>query len=341
MNDHVHIDGSQGEGGGQILRSALSLSLITGRPFTIENIRARRSRPGLMRQHLASIHAAAKIGGERATGDEPGSTRLEFYPGPVRGGEFHFSIGTAGSCTLLLQTVLPALCAKEKSARILLEGGTHNPFAPPYDFLELAFLPVVRRLFGSVKTELIRPGFYPAGGGKMAVQIDATPSRETINLFDRGKTVSRQARVLFANLPFSIAEREKQTLIEKLGWSDDEIKIQELKNSAGPGNVVMSQITSENVTEIFTGFGEKGRSAENVAGDCVRQTKKYLAEKSAVAENLADQLLLPFAIAGRGSFSTAGLSPHARTNIEIIRLFLECSIRTKQSEKNAWMIEIG
>ena len=176
MSAPVHIDGSQGEGGGQIVRSALALALITGRPITIENLRAKRPKPGLMRQHLAAVHAALAVCDGRAEGDELGSRRLGFEPQQVRGGEYRFKLPTAGSATLVLQTVLPALMIAEAPSAVVLEGGTHNPWAPPFDFLQAAFLPLLSRMGPRVSASLQRHGFYPAGGGQFTVTIEPAQS---------------------------------------------------------------------------------------------------------------------------------------------------------------------
>jgi RNA 3'-terminal phosphate cyclase (ATP) len=164
MADMLTIDGSQSEGGGQVLRSSLALSLVTGRPFAIENIRAGRKKPGLLRQHLTAVLAAAEVSAAEVEGAALASRRLLFRPGRVRAGDYAFRVGTAGSATLVLQTVLPALLLAEGESTLTLEGGTHNPMAPPVDFLENAYLPLVNRLGPRVKVQLVRPGFYPAGG---------------------------------------------------------------------------------------------------------------------------------------------------------------------------------
>ena len=160
----ITIDGSYGEGGGQILRTSLALSLVTGKPFSIHNIRAGRKNPGLMRQHLTAVNAAAEIGKAAIKGNSIGSQAFTFNPETIKSGNFHFAIGSAGSCTLVFQTVLPALMISGGPSEIILEGGTHNPFAPPYDFLEKAFLPVINRMGPRVDAVLEKPGFYPAGG---------------------------------------------------------------------------------------------------------------------------------------------------------------------------------
>ncbi len=252
----IAIDGSHGEGGGQILRSALALSLVTGKPFRIENIRARRKKPGLMRQHLTAVNAAVEIGAARVSGNTIGSQELTFVPAALRSGQYRFAVGTAGSCTLVLQTVLPALVLADGPSKILLEGGTHNPAAPPFDFLANAFLPLLNRMGPSVTAVLERPGFYPAGGGRMRVRV--TPARRLVPLhvLERGAVVGRTARATVARLPLSIAEREIAVVREKLAWEDDCMKVGETPDSSGPGNVLVLTVSSEQVTEVFTGFGE-------------------------------------------------------------------------------------
>jgi len=166
--DMITIDGSQGEGGGQILRSSLALSLVTGKPFSMEKIRAGREKPGLLRQHLTAVKAAAEVSRAQVEGNSIGSKTLFFVPGEIKAGSYRWAVGTAGSATLVLQTVLPCLLTADKTSNLILEGGTHNPYAPPYDFLAQAFLPVVNRMGPKASCSLERPGFYPAGGGKFA-----------------------------------------------------------------------------------------------------------------------------------------------------------------------------
>src|SRR2546428_9297761 len=159
----ITIDGSFGEGGGQILRTALSLSLATGTPFRIENIRAGRKKAGLLRQHLTAVLAAAEIGAAEIEGATLGSTMLTFTPKSVRAGEYRFAVGTAGSGTLVFQTILPALLRASAATRVTIEGGTHNSAAPPFDFLDRTFLPLIRKMGATVSLKLERYGFYPAG----------------------------------------------------------------------------------------------------------------------------------------------------------------------------------
>lgn len=317
----VRIDGSFGEGGGQILRSSLSLSLVTGKPFRIENIRANRQKPGLLRQHLTAVQAA-EVGSAEVEGASLGSKTLTFVPDKIRSGEFRFAIGTAGSGTLVLQTILPALMTAAAPSRIEIEGGTHNPTAPPFDFLERSFIPLIERMGPKVKLELQRYGFYPAGGGRFVVEVTPTDVLKPIELEERGEISAKQATALVANLPYHIARRELDSVGKLLNWDAESLRCEDTKNSVGPGNLVMIEMASSAVTEIFTAFGKLGVSAEDVAKDAAKQARAYIHSTAAVDEHLADQLLLPLALAGGGSFSAVSLNMHAKTNMKVIQQFL-------------------
>ncbi|MEJ2199677.1 MAG: RNA 3'-terminal phosphate cyclase [Desulfuromonadaceae bacterium] len=335
------IDGSSGEGGGQILRSSLALALVTGRPFRIENIRARRTRPGLMRQHLTAVNAAVEIGNADVEGNHIGSQDLSFHPRTIRPGRYHFAIGTAGSCTLVLQTVLPALCLAPSASELVLEGGTHNPHAPPFDFLQRSFLPQLQKMGPRVELALERPGFYPAGGGRMLARIEPVPRLTPLELRERGPILERRACAAIAQLARHIAERELRLVRSKLSWSAKELSIQEVEGSSGPGNVLMLEVASKQVREIFTGFGEWGVSAEKVAGRTVKQVQKYLAAEVPVGPHLADQLLLPLALAGGGAFRTLAPTRHTTTNIEVIKIFLDVGITLERLTDEVWEIRLS
>ncbi|MGE0884668.1 MAG: RNA 3'-terminal phosphate cyclase [Blastocatellales bacterium] len=337
----ITIDGSIGEGGGQILRTSLALSLITGKPFRIEKIRAGRRNPGLLRQHLTSVKAAAEIGRSNVSGANLGSTQLAFTPGKIAAGEYHFAIGTAGSTTLVLQTVLPALMLVDGKSKLTLEGGTHNPFAPPFDFLEKAFLPLLERMGVKVQAKLINYGFYPAGGGKLEVTINGRDRLDRIDLPERGQVKRRQAKSVLCHLPRNIAERELNIVQKKLSWPKKWHIVETPANSVAPGNFVSLEIECEHLTEVFTGFGERNVSAEAVADQAALAARRYLASEAAVGEYLADQLLLPMALAGRGSFTTLPPSRHTTTNTEIIRKFLDIQINAEQISHRVWKIEVG
>lgn len=319
----ITIDGSQGEGGGQILRTALALSLVTGQAFRIENIRAGRKKPGLLRQHLTAVEAATRIGRAQTDGAEIGSLKLTFKPGKVTAGEYSFAVGTAGSTTLVLQTVLPALMLADGPSALRLEGGTHNPFAPPFDFLTKTFLPLLNRMGPTVTATLERPGFYPAGGGRFQVSIQPVEKLQPIELLERGEVKARRGRILLAQLPEEIGARQARMLRNKLNWSEDDIEIVRVENSAGPGNVVMAEVESESVHEVFTGFGERDVPSGRVIGGVIDQVREYLAASAPVGEYLADQLMIPLALAGGGSFRAVKASLHARTNAAVIGRFLD------------------
>lgn len=330
----IHIDGSQGEGGGQVLRSSLALSLVTGKPFTIDHIRAKRAKPGLMRQHLTAVRAAAEVGQCNIDSAKIGSVRLNFRPGKVRGGDYTFNIGTAGSATLVLQTVLPALILADGPSTLTLRGGTHNPMAPPFDFLERAYLPLVERLGPQFETTLLRHGFYPAGGGEFRVEIKPVKKLSNLELTQRGEIRERKGKIFLARLPRHIAEREKNTILQKTGWSEESVQIETITQSAGPGNIVMLETVSETVAELFTGFGEINVSAEAVAQRAVDQYREYLTAEVPVGKYLADQLMLPLGIAtwqgsGPSAFRTLYLTQHSRTHIDILKRFLEIDIKTE------------
>jgi len=337
----ITIDGSYGEGGGQVLRSSLSLSLVTGKPFRIENIRAGRRKPGLLRQHLTAVKAATEIGSAVVEGSEIGSQELLFKPGTIKPGKYHFSIGTAGSATLVLQTLLPSLITADSPTELVLEGGTHNPYAPPFDFLAKAFLPILEKMGASVSVDLKRPGFYPAGGGKFKAGIIPTKSLNQIDLMERGTIIDQKAVAMVSQLPRHIVTREFAELKEKLSWPDAAFKIEEYTNLNGPGNILMAFIEAEHVTEVFTGFAEMGVPAEQVAGSVIKQVRDYLASSVPVCRFLADQLIIPMALAGGGEFMTLPPSRHTTTNIEIIKKFLDIEITVNKIDRPRWHVKIG
>jgi RNA 3'-terminal phosphate cyclase (ATP) len=320
------IDGSFGEGGGQIIRSSLALSLITCKPFRIYNVRARRAKPGLQRQHLTAVNAAAEIGRAQVEGAAVNSQAFTFIPGEVVPGEYVFDIGTAGSTTLVLQAVLPPLMLASAPSLIKLEGGTHNVHAPPFEFLEKTFLPLINRIGPQVQIELERYGFYPPGGGKFNVYIEPAAALRRLDLTERAEILSRRARALVVNLPPSIGERELTVVKERLNWSDDELIVETSDNAYSPGNVLTIELESRHLTEVITGMGERGVRAEAVAERAAAEAQKYLSLSAPVGEHLADQLLIPLALAGGGSYRTGPLSLHTTTNIEIVKKFLPVEI---------------
>lgn len=326
----IVIDGSHGEGGGQVLRTSLALSLLTRTPFRIENIRAKRKTPGLLRQHLTAVHAATQAGDAAVEGATLGATMLTFIPRALRSGDYTFAIGTAGSTMLVLQTILLPLAVADGPSTLELDGGTHNPAAPPFDFIDLAFLPLLRRMGADVAIELVRPGFYPAGGGKIRVRITPTKTLARLDLDERGAMTTRCVRAVVANLPWTIADREAKAAAGELEWPDDCLQAHTLTGSTGPGNCISVIAGFEHVTDVFTAFGERGVPAEAVAHNAAKQARRYLNSNAAVGEHLADQLLLPLAIGAGGSFTTTPLSGHSLTNLETIGKFAARKITTEQ-----------
>jgi RNA 3'-terminal phosphate cyclase (ATP) len=337
----VRIDGSHGEGGGQILRTALSLSAITGKPFIIENIRARRSKPGLMRQHLTAVKAAAEICDAWIEGGEPGSMCLSFEPNtPVRGGDFCFSIGTAGSTTLVLQTVLLPLALAAEPSRVVVRGGTHNIGAPPFEFLDHAFLPLLRKIGFDIGLRLHRPGFYPAGGGEIAFETRSAQTFHPLVLEERGGLISQSAEAVVANLPFHIAERELAHVCARLGWPRDLARGREETRADGPGNCLLLTLAFENISQVVTAFGQRNVSSEAVAEEAARAVLAYLETLAPVGSHLADQLLLPMALAAGGRLITSQPSSHTLTNMDVIQKFIDVDIDAVAKDQMHWQITV-
>jgi RNA 3'-terminal phosphate cyclase (ATP) len=337
----ITIDGSEGEGGGQVVRNACALSLVTGQPFRITNVRGKREKPGLMRQHLTAIEAACAIGGATCEGVSVGSSDITFTPGRVVPGDYHFAVGTAGSTGLVFQTVLMPLLLADGPSRLVLEGGTHNMLAPPFDFLAKAFAPVVRRMGGGIEMGLLRHGFYPRGGGR--IEIDIVPGKlSPIECLDRGALRSVSATALFAGLPFEIARRELDTARAALpDWPEEAFVVRQLPDEQGPGNILLLDAECEHATEVVAGFGKLGVSAESLAKKAAQRMAGFLATPAFAGPYLADQLLLPFALAGGGSFTTVKPSQHTLTAIEIIALFTGRRFTIAQQENGTHLVALG
>lgn len=339
----IEIDASHGEGGGQVLRTSLALAIATATPVRFTNIRAKRPKPGLMRQHLACVHAAQAISDATVDGAELGATTLSFAPKAVRGGDYRFEISTAGSAMLVLQTVWPALLLASEPARLTLTGGTHNPLAPPYHFIERCYAPLVRRLGSHVELKLVRHGFFPAGGGEVEVRIEPG-ALMPFDLLERGAPGARYAEALSAALPRNVAHRELETLGRLLGWEQPQLLTPVVRQNEGPGNALMATLEYAHVTELACSLGEKSLSAEQVAKRLAGEVKDYLAHDAVCGEHLTDQWALPLALAvwksGKSAaFTATTLSLHATTNFEIIEKFLPVSFETEQHGRG-WRVQV-
>lgn len=333
------IDGSEGEGGGQIVRSSLTLSLVAGFPVRIRNIRAKRRKPGLLRQHLTAVRAAAAIGRARLTGAEMGSDDLVFEPGPITHGEYELAVGTAGSTMLVLQTILYPLLLTEGESTIELSGGTHNPMAPTYDFLERVLAPHLREMGASFDMELTSPGFYPSGGGSIRVKVRGGTPLRRIEILHRGDISARYARAVVSDLPISIAHRELIVVQRKLDWPWTEMDKERIKGH-GPGNVLSLELHHGGGISMFTGFGEKGVSSEEVAEQTVREVEDFLPAHAPVDPYLADQLLLPMALAGGGAYRTAEPTEHTWTNARLIQRFLPVEIAIRREGQLDYRVDV-
>ena len=319
----IIIDGSEGEGGGQVLRYACALALLTNQPFTITNIRGGREKPGLMRQHVTAIEAACVIGAAECTSLAVGSNSISFRPGRVTPGDYHFAVGTAGSTGLVLQTILVPLMTADAPSRIVIEGGTHAMAAPPFDFVEHTLLPVISRMGPTVSARLVRHGFFPRGGGRIEIVIAPAPLCP-IECIERGSLQSVQATAIVAGIPFDIAERELKSAQKLLSdWPAEAFVTRQLPADQGPGNALLLEARCEHVTELVSGFGKLGVPAERLAKSAAQRMGGYLASQAFAGPYLQDQLLLPMAIARGGAFTTVKLSKHSSTAMDLIARFTE------------------
>ena len=339
----IQIDGSFGEGGGQILRTSLTLSLITGQPFEIYNIRARRKNPGLQPQHLKCIEAATLISKGEVKGDKKGSLHLFFEPGAVIPGDYHFDIGTAGSTSLVLQTIFLPLALAKLSSRVTITGGTHVSWSPVHHFLALHWRPYLATAGFNLKLKMDRAGFYPKGDGKISAEIFPAENLQPIELIDHGalKTITGISAV--ANLDYSVAERQRSQALkrlERLGY-DATIAIENMP-SRYKNTMMLLQSDFDQGSGCFTALGAIGKRAEKVADEAVDDLVEYLNSPGCIDKYLADQLVLPLAIVpGRSIFSVAKITNHFLTNISVVKQFLNIQSEVKGEVGEAGVVEIA
>lgn len=324
----IEIDGSAGEGGGQVLRSALTLSVLTGQPVHLHHIRARRSKPGLAAQHLKAVEAAAAISAAEVQGAQLGSATLTFRPATIQAGDYYVDIGTAGAASLVLQTIFLPLSAAGAVSRVRLVGGTHVAWSPAFHYLQLQWLPFMRGMGCDAGLVLEQAGFYPRGGGRMEITIRPTGAPQPLHLTTRGPLLGIRGISAVANLPSSIAERQRRQALQRLAGVAGPVSIESLDlPAAGQGTFVLLLAECSVGRACYVALGERGKPAERVADEAVDALLHWLHGDGAIDEYLADQLLLPLALAsGPSTLRTSEVTQHLLTNAEVIRRFLPARI---------------
>ena len=340
--DVLTLDGSYGEGGGQILRTALSLSAVTARPFRLTSIRAGRRNPGLLPQHLSAVRAAATISGAAVSGDRLGSTELSFSPThPAKSGSYTFDVaeiaerGSAGSVSLVLQTLLVPLALADRPSTLVLRGGTHVEWSPSFDDLVNAYFPALRRIGFRIDAELRRWGWYPVGNGEISCEIGidhGAPRLNPIQVVDRGPLRQVAGTAVAANLPAHIPQRMADRARASLGDLGVPVNILPRRvTAAGPGAGIFLVAEYENMAASFSAYGRLGKPSEAVADEAVAAFREHHASDGAVELHLADQLLLPLSLAaGTSTFTTPRSTSHLMTNAWNISQFAIADISIEQ-----------
>jgi RNA 3'-terminal phosphate cyclase (ATP) len=342
-NGRIELDGSFGEGGGQILRSALALSLVTGRPFHLRKVRARRPKPGLHPQHLMCVRAAACISGAAVRGDRLGSTELVFEPGEVVPGDYHFAIGTAGATGLVLQTLyLPLALRGAAPSHLVIEGGTHVTASPCFQFLDVTWRRYLALMGLQVRLSMRLPGFYPRGSGALEAWVEPSPQLRGLELSERGAVTRVSGFSAVAGLPEHIAQRQARQARRRLEQTGVSVDIREETWQNGPGSVLGLVVETPPVPALFFGLGERGKPAERVADEAADQVLAYLeAAPAAVDPHSADQVVLPLTLAeGPSRYAVTEVTRHLCTNIEVIRRFTERDIICDGDEGEPGVVRI-
>ncbi len=338
----LSIDGSIGEGGGQILRTSLTLSLITGLPFTLTNIRCRRKKPGLMAQHLKAVEAASKVGMANVEGARLGSQSLTFEPTCISPGNFELDIGTAGSSSLVLQTILPSLSLATAKSTITLIGGTHVPWSPCFHFLAMHWVPYMRRIGFNLQLELEAAGFYPLGGGRVHAVVQPASKLSPLYLTNRGRLKRIRGISAVANLNASVAERQREQALRRLSEVSKTIEIEIVRlPSPSKGTLLLLLADFENSQCCFQSLGARGKPAERVSDEAVGQLLDFLKTDGSVDPFLCDQLVLPLSLAtGVSEVRTSKVTLHLATNAEIVKMFLPVEIEIEGTIGQAGSVRI-
>jgi RNA 3'-terminal phosphate cyclase (ATP) len=324
----LSIDGGMGEGGGQVLRTSLALSLISGKEFVLNNIRQGRKKPGLRAQHLNAVRLAAQIGNAKVYGAEIGSERISFSPGTVRSGKYSSDIGTAGSTSLVLQTVFLPLSFADSPSKLNIIGGTHVPFAPTFDFLKFHWLNFLSKMGFEISINLEKAGFFPKGGGQIRATINPIKGISGISLTHPGSLKQIYGISAVANLDRRIAERQRNTIVRLLGhkYPLNDIRIIQ-QPSQFKGTTICLVCDFEFSQSCYTSLGKPGKPAEEVAREVCEKIDKFMSTNAVIDEYLADQLLLPLSISETDSFfSTSRITNHLHTNADVIQLFTSAKI---------------
>lgn len=331
INKRIEIDGSFGEGGGQILRTALALSAILRKPFTIHHIRSKRKNPGLQAQHLEAVKALSRVTVAETEGVKFGSQKIIFLPQKILPGDYQFEVRTAGSVTLLLQAIFLPLCLAQGNSTLSLVGGTHVPWSPPFHYLAEVLLPTLNSMGVSVKAVIEKWGFYPGGGGKVRLEINPVQELKPISLLDRGPLKKIRGLSAISNLPKHIAERQEKQVLKRIQKDlkiDAEVNILYDVPSIGPGSFIFLKAEYKNLLAGFSSLGARGKPAEKVADEAVDSLKNYIESDGSIDPYLADQLVPFMALAkGTSSFKTTQITEHLLTNLWVIQQFLEVKIQ--------------
>ncbi len=339
----VTIDGSYGEGGGQILRTSLTLSVLTGRPVEITKIRAGRSKPGLQPQHLASVRAAAAISAADLDGTEAGSTRLRFNPqASATPGSYHFEIGTAGAVTLVAQTILLPLALAPAPSHVTITGGTHVPHAPTMEYLA--------EVYGSLLAEhglravfaTPNAGFFPRGGGQLDLQIKPTAELTPLIRTERGAMRSLTAKIVTARLPPDVAARGEAEVRKRLRLPGGELRVEtHASASPGPGAAVVLIADCEGSRAGFSAIGARGKPMEAVGAEACDAFETWRRSGAACEEHLADQLALPMALIPAVSrWTTSRVTEHLRTMLWVLPQFLPVEAALEENKDGSGTVRL-
>ena len=338
----IEIDGSLGEGGGQVLRTSLALSLITGKAFRLRNIRARRSKPGLQAQHLMSVKAAAEIGHAKLRGASLNSCDLVFEPRTVTPGDYHFKIGTAGATSLVLHTIYLPLALAGGASSVTIEGGTHVKASPCYHFLERTWAACMKLLGINIELRLDRAGFYPRGGGMINARIEPGASIQPLQCMTTLTSATAEVFSGTAGLPSHVAERQTQRAVARLRELGLSVEARQETWPGGPGCMLGIELPTTPAPTFLFALGERGKPAEAVAEEAVEQVVTFLsAEPLGVDTHSADQLLLPLALAsGPSQYRVSAITSHLLTNMDVIRQFLDRAIVCEGDEGEPGVVTV-